>query len=89
MENAVNSVILFPYQIISWDIENNKSLKLFQIYNFFDFIDQIVSKIKLHESLKILKSSKLWNLIVFQAQLCQVVKLTDALNPLDPILAKI
>ena len=64
MENAVDSIVVFSDQIVAGDIKDDKSLELFQVNNFFNFVNKVITEIKLHQGLKILEARKLGDLVV-------------------------
>ena len=51
MENAVDSIVVLSDKVVARNVKDDQALKLFQVNNFFDFIDKIVAKVKLHECL--------------------------------------
>ena len=89
MEDAINSVIFFPNQIISRYIENNKPLQLFQLNDFFNLINKIIAQVQLHKCLHIIKARKSLDLVIFKTQLGQAFKLIDICYPLNLILPKV
>ena len=64
------SVILFLDQIVTRDIKNDKSLKLFQVDHFFDLVDLIVAEVKFHEGLHVFEAVESGDLVVLETQLC-------------------
>lgn len=89
VENAIYSVILFPNEVVPRYVEDDEPLQLFELNDFFNFIDHIIAEVQLHQSLHVIESTKSLNLVVLKTQLGQTLQLVDIWNSLNAILSKV
>ena len=69
MEDAIDPVVLLFDQVVAGNVEDDESLKLFQVDHLFDLIDLVVAKVKLHEGLHVFEAVQSLDQVVFQAEL--------------------
>ena len=77
MENAIYPVILFPDEVVPRYVEDDEPLQLFELNDFFNFIDHIIAEVQLHQSLHVIESTESLNLVVLETQLGQTLQLVD------------
>ena len=80
MKNAVDSVVLTVCPWIAGEVKNNETRQVFQLHNFPNVGNNVISKIKFHQKMKVFYSVKPRNFVVFQTELREAGKRVEVLN---------